>query len=198
MTRSGSIWIFATALALAGGIGTVRAQEPSEARIQELIRQAAERMAAGQSSTASQQAAGQTPAASSDTRPTVQMSLDDAVRLALERNLDIAVQRLNPQINDIAIASIRSIYHLSLTSTVFTQSQTTPATNTLGGANVAGAGVVNDTATYNAGVAQSIPWGGGNVAIQFNNSRGSTNSLNNLFNLSYTSFSTGQSTQPTH
>ena len=127
MIRSGSIWIFATALALAGDIGTVRAQEPSEARIQELIRQAAERMAAGQSSTASQQAAGQTPAASSDTRPTVQMSLDDAVRLALERNLDIAVQRLNPQINDIAIASIRSIYHPSLTSTVYSQSQTTPA-----------------------------------------------------------------------
>jgi outer membrane protein len=196
MTRSGSIWIFATALALAGGIGTVRAQEPSEARIQELIRQAAERMATGQTSTATQQPAAQSPGASSETRPTVQMSLDDAVRLALERNLDIAVQRLNPQISDISIASIRSVYHPSLTSTVFTQSQTNPATNTLGGANVAGAGVLNDTATYNAGVAQSIPWGGGSVAIQFNNSRVSTNSLNNLFNPSYTSFWTGQYTQP--
>jgi outer membrane protein len=196
MTRSGSIWIFATALALAGGIGTVRAQEPSEARIQELIRQAAERMATGQTSTATQQPAAQSPGASSETRPTVQMSLDDAVRLALERNLDIAVQRLNPQISDISIASIRSVYHPSLTSTVYTQSQTNPATNTLGGANVAGAGVVNDTATYNAGVAQSIPWGGGSVAVQFNNSRVSTNSLNNLFNPSYTSFWTGQYTQP--
>ena len=63
-------------------------------------------------------------------------------------------------------------------------------------ATCAGAGVVNDTATYNAGVAQSIPWGGGNVAIQFNNSRATTNSLNNLYNPSYNSFWTGQYTQP--
>ena len=39
--------------------------------------------------------------------------LDDAVKFALDRNLDIAVQRLNPEINDIAYASIKSIYHPS-------------------------------------------------------------------------------------
>ena len=30
------------------------------------------------------------------------LTLDDAVKFALDRNLDIAVQRLNPEINDIA------------------------------------------------------------------------------------------------
>ncbi len=181
MIRSGSIWIVATALSLAGLEVPAAAQETSEARIQELIRQSAERVATGQP-VATAQAPAIQAAATSDARPTVRLTLDDAVKLALDRNLDIAVQRLNPQINDIAIASIRSIYHPSLTSTVLTQSQTTPATNTLGGANVAGAGVVNDTANYNAGVAQSIPWGGGSVAVQFNNSRATTTSLNNLYN----------------
>ena len=36
----------------------------------------------------------------------MRLTLDDAVKLALDRNLDIAVQRLNPQINDIAVASL--------------------------------------------------------------------------------------------
>jgi outer membrane protein len=194
MIRSGSFWIVATAFSLAGLAGPAGAQETSEARIQELVRQAAERVATGQPVTA--QAPAIQAAAASETRPTVRLSLDEAVKLALDRNLDIAVQRLNPQINDIAIASIRSIYHPSLTSTVLTQSQTNPATNTIAGANVAGAGVVNDNANYNAGIAQSIPWGGGNLAIQFNNSRVTTTSLNNLYNPSYTSFWTGQYTQP--
>ena len=48
----------------------------------------------------------------------MRLTLDEAVKFALERNLDIAVQRLNPEINDIAIASISSVYHPSLTSIV--------------------------------------------------------------------------------
>ena len=38
-----------------------------------------------------------------ETRPTLRLTLDEAVKFALDRNLDIAVQRLNPQINDIAV-----------------------------------------------------------------------------------------------
>ena len=49
--------------------------------------------------------------------PTVALTLDDAVRFALERNLDIAVQRLNPQLQDIAIATAKTFYGPSLTST---------------------------------------------------------------------------------
>ena len=48
----------------------------------------------------------QQPAPAGAVRPVVRLTLDDAVKFALERNLDIAVQRLNPQINDIAIASV--------------------------------------------------------------------------------------------
>ena len=38
--------------------------------------------------------------ARADARRRCQLTLDDAVKLALERNLDIAVQRLNPQTFD--------------------------------------------------------------------------------------------------
>ena len=40
--------------------------------------------------------------------PTLALTLDDAVKLALERNLDIVVQRLNPQLQDIAMASAQA------------------------------------------------------------------------------------------
>ncbi len=68
----------------------------------------------------------------------VQLTLDDAVKLALDRNLDIAVQRLNPEINDIAIASMASFYHPTLTSTVGPQSNTIlPTSQTTLGTGVA-------------------------------------------------------------
>src|SRR5207245_10320951 len=101
------------------------------------------------------------------TRPTVQLTLDDAVRLALDRNLDIAVQRLNPEINDIAIASIRSIYHPAVTSTISTASLSQlPTSQLIGGTNV-----IQQTQTVNGGIAQSIPWGGGSVSAASNHFR---------------------------
>ena len=50
------------------------------------------------------------------TPPVVRLTLDEAVKFALDRNLDIAVQRLNPEIQDIAYASAQSVYHPALTS----------------------------------------------------------------------------------
>src|SRR5438128_1968514 len=84
----------------------------SESRIRELIAQAAAQSGAAMPAPATQT---QTPAGQ---RPTVRLSLDDAVKAALDRNLDIAVQRLNPEINDIAYASVAAVYHPNLTSTI--------------------------------------------------------------------------------
>ena len=134
--------------------------------------------------------------ATGDTRPVVQLGLDDAVRFALERNLDIQVQRLNPQINDIAVASIQSVYHPNLTSTLSTQSNTQAATRTLSGTQAAGQTVVQGNNTFNGGLSQSIPWGGGSLAIQLNNNRATTTSLNSLINPTYNTNWSGQYTQP--
>jgi outer membrane protein TolC len=115
---------------------------------------------------------------------------------SLDRNLDIAVQRLNPEINDIAIANIRTVYHPALTSTFSTQSTTNPANSTLAGSGQAGAGIVADTATYNGGVAQSVPWGGGSFSVALNNNRVKTTSQNTLFNPTFNTNWSGVYTQP--
>ena len=193
MTRTRSIWILAVALSLTGFTTVASAQQTSEVRIQELIRAAAERAAAAQSDSAAQVV--QAPAAP-DTRPVVRMTLDEAVKLALERNLDIAVQRLNPQINDIAIASILSVYHPSLNTTVTTQGQANPSATTLAGSNQAGAAVDTTLDIYNAGITQSVPWFGSSLAVTLNNNRQTTTNLTSLYNPTYNTNWSFQYVQP--
>jgi outer membrane protein len=200
MTRTRSKWMLAAAFALAstGASAQMSPQDSSELHIQQLIKQAAERVASGQT-TAAPAPAGttqQTASAKGDTRPVVHLTLDDAVKDALDHNLDIGVQRLNPEINDIAIASIRSVYHPFLTSQIWSQSQTSPTNSTLAGAGTAGLGINSNTQTFNGGVAQSIPWGGGSYSVALNNNRQWTQSQNTLFNPTFNTNWSGTYTQP--
>ena len=104
MTRNGSIWMLDRGRSPVAALAApARAQQLSEARIQRTDQ------AGGRDAWRAAQAPApqQPPARPGDTRPVVPLTLDDAVKLALDRNLDIAVQRLNPEINDIAVASLR-------------------------------------------------------------------------------------------
>ncbi len=105
-----------------------------------------------------------------------ELGLTDAVELALKQNLDIAVERLTPQAADFQIAGLRNFYRPLASSNLGQRHQVNPATNTLAGGNR----VVNDTTTYNFGVTQEMPWGGGNVNLAFGNTRQATS--NNLAN----------------
>ena len=192
MTRNGSIWMLTAALALSGLATPARAQQVSESRIRELITQAADRAASGNLATDAQPPA----ASAAGQRRIVRLTLDDAVRFALDRNLDIAVQRLNPEINDLALARIRAVYHPSLTSTLATQSLSTPATSTISGGGAAGVSVVSGVSTYNGGISQFVPWGGGSFNVALNNNRATTTSLNSLFNPAYNTNWSGVYTQP--
>ena len=193
MTRNGTIWTLTTAvtlLAFSGVLTPVRAGQISEARIRELIKQAADR--AGTGEPGAQQPAS---AAVGEARPVIPLTLDDAVKFALERNLDISVQRLNPEINDIAIASINSVYHPALTSTISDAKNVNTPTSQLQ-LSSGGSGVTQSTLNYNGGIAQSIKWGGGSYQVALNNSRGTTTSNNALFNPQFQSTWSGIYTQP--
>jgi outer membrane protein len=181
------------ALAVLLWTAPARAQQVSDARIKELIKQAAEHLAKGDPA---DQTATQPAAAAPRARPSVKLTLDEAVKLALDRNLDIAVQRLNPEINDIAIASIRSTYHPSLTSVFGPQSVTVLPTNQTTLASQGAAVPVRDTLTYNGGIAQNIPWGGGSFSAALNNFK-QTSTVNTVtYNPLFQSTWTFNYTQP--
>ena len=98
--------------------------------------------------------------------PTVPLTLEDAVRRAIDNNLEMAVERLNPQTFDFTLASLRANYNPIATSRFGRRDNVRPPTNLLnpGSPNVS-------TMTYNAGIAQNLRWGGGNYALTFNNAQ---------------------------
>ena len=104
----------------------------------------------------------QTPGASG---PRVTLTLEDAVKRALENNLDIAVQRIGQQIFDVDIASIRSVYSPTLSSLISNQSSKNASTSTISGGQT-GATINNSTFIFNGGIAQEVPWGGGNFSLR--------------------------------
>ena len=169
-------------------------QKPSEVHVQELIREAARIAASGQTSTpTTAQQGGQTTAPAAGSK--VSLTIEDAVKLALDKNLDIVVQRLNPEINDLSIATARAAFFPSLTSTVLTQGVTTPSTNSIAGGGAA-APVSQDATNWNGGLAQNLRWGGGNYNLTLNNTRSTSTSTINLYNPSYQPLWSAQFTQP--
>ena len=130
------------------------------ARTEALIKQAVERYASGLESSRAQNPLDATSAS------TVPLTLEDAVRRAVDNNLEIAVERLNPQTFDFTLASLRANYNPNATSNLGRRDNVRPPTNLLnpGSPNVS-------TMTYNAGIAQNMRWGGGNYALTFNNNK---------------------------
>jgi len=108
-----------------------------------------------------------TAAPTAPAAPAVNLTLDDATARALERNLDIAVERLNPQTFDFSLASINAAYRPTLNSAVGLRNATTFSRSQTAGAAV----LESETVTGNAGIGQNLRWGGGSLAVNFLNNR---------------------------
>ena len=157
----GRSFIAAASLVLFGsGAAFAQTTASDAARTDALIKQAVERYAAGLEASRAQNPLDATGAA------TVPLTLEDAVRRAVDNNLEVAVERLNPQTFDFTLASLRANYNPSATSTLGRRDNVRPPTNLLnpGSPNVS-------TMTYNAGITQNVPWGGGNYILTFNNNK---------------------------
>jgi outer membrane protein TolC len=120
------------------------------------------------------------------------LSVDDAVRLALENNLGIQAERLGPQIGTLAVATARGVYAPFLISTTTTRKSTEPPGNFLTGT---GDVITDDTFRTNAGMRQFVPWGGGSYQFTLDASRQTTNAFTN-YNPQLGSNFAGSYTQP--
>ncbi len=125
-------------------------------------------------------------------RPLLRLPLDEAVELALEQNLDIRVQRLNPLIQDLSIADVRSAWTPNLSTTFQNNAQTSPSTNQLSG----GLDQINtDTFLNTVGLNQLTPWGGF-YNVNWNSSNQSTTNFFTSFSPQLRSTMSLQYTQP--
>ena len=155
---------------------------PGSTREDAVVRQAMDTYQAGLAAInhrGSPEAAGQPGV---DTGLIRELALEEAVELALEKNLDIAVARLDPQAVDFTVAGVRNTYRPTLSTTFGTRDQVQLPTNQLNG----GVRVSNGTSTFNFGLAQPVPFFGGSYTVNFLNSRLDTTNTFSNFNPSYT------------
>jgi outer membrane protein len=129
------------------------------------------------------------------TGPRVSLTLEDAVKRALENNLDIAVQRIGQQVYDINYASIRSVYSPTVSSLIQNQSSKNASTSTISGGQT-GATINNSAFVFNGGVVQDVPWGGGNFSAALDNRRSATSNRTATINPQYSPTWSAQYTQP--
>jgi outer membrane protein len=127
--------------------------------------------------------------------PRVSLTLEDAVKRALENNLDIAVERIGQQVFDVNMASIRSVYSPTVSSLVSSQSSKNASTTTISGGQTL-ATITNSSFVFNGGLAQDVPWGGGSFTATLNNSRQETSNLTATVNPSYQPTWSAQYIQP--
>ena len=124
---------------------------------------------------------GQTPAATQalsapsaqPAGPAQPLSLEEAVKLALQNNLSVMVERINPGLQDLSILLARTAWTPNLTSTVRDGRTVSPITSFLSGAS---GNLQRDSLTANVGANQLLPWGA-NYTVLWDASRGKSNSV---------------------
>jgi outer membrane protein TolC len=161
------------------------------ARIEELVRYAREKYSQGQAQPQPAQAQ-QTLEERAGARPVIQLTAEQAVKMALENNIELSIERLNPQVQDLSIAQTRGAFRPTLGSTVNATSSMPLPTSLLNG----GTKVTNETANANVNISQTLPWFGTNYTAAFNNGRTNTTSSFATLNPQFTTQLTATINQP--
>jgi outer membrane protein TolC len=103
--------------------------------------------------------------------PARRLTVDEAVRLALEQNLNIQVTRLNPQIQDLNIAQAYTAWTPSFSASLNNNSSNSPVNSFLSGASDK---VTQDRFSTNLTTSQLFRWGG-SYSFSWDSNRFSTN-----------------------
>jgi outer membrane protein len=167
--------------------GAASGVDPARAR--ELVALAKANFEDGQAKPAEQK---QTLEERAVARPVMKLTVDDAVKRALDNNIELSVERLNPTLSELAWETVRAAYVPTFGSTVNTSSNNPLPTSLLNG----GTNVTNKTANFNVNISKSLPWYGSTLTAQFNNSRTDTSSSFATLNPQYTAQLQAVFTQP--
>jgi outer membrane protein TolC len=121
----------------------------------------------------------------------LELSLEDAIEIALQRNLGLIVQRYNDADSELDLEQSFGLYDLTATAELSSLSEASPSVSILGGADVS----TTDTQTWNFGLSQLIMTGG-SIGFAFNNTETDSNSNFATVNPAYRSDVDFTFTQP--
>jgi outer membrane protein TolC len=113
----------------------------------------------------------------------LKLTRDDAVRLAIENNPELAVTRLEPAANDARVSAAQAVFLPTFTSSLQRNSTQTPPVNLFSGEG----GVRSAFWSGDAGLTQRLPWGGGAYDVLFTSQRATTDNPFTTFTPSLTS-----------
>jgi len=132
----------------------------------------------------------ETPAQTEDPDP-IQLTLQQAIEMALENNLNVVVSRLDTQVQAEGVASARGVYKPFVSASLNNLDSRSPAQNQLIGASILSSTRTNTALAWDQQLAT-----GGNYNVSWQNLRQTTNSAFSGFNPLYDAALSAQVIQP--
>ena len=108
--------------------------------------------------------------------PVRTLTIEEAVRLALDNNLGVQIARINPQISDLSVALARAAWLPTFSTTVQGSNASTPNSSFLSGGATGQSGISNGRLSSNIGLLQQTPWGG-SYQVGWDSTRSTTTNL---------------------
>ena len=118
------------------------------------------------------------PAQKAPGAPSVlRLTVDDAVTMAADANVDLKADRLDPQISDTRVAAAVGVFKPIFTTGVNRNNQLQPPSSFL-----IPTATRYDIVTSNVGMSQKLPWFGTSYSVAWNNTHTDSNSFLNSYN----------------
>jgi HAE1 family hydrophobic/amphiphilic exporter-1 len=121
-------------------------------------------------------ASAQTPPAA-QAPETLRLTVDEAVKMALEHNVDLNADRIDPQISDTRVAAAAGAFRPTINTSVLSNNQLQPPSSFL-----IPTPTRTDVTSTNAGVSQRLPWLGTTYNVGWTTTHTNSNSFLNSFN----------------
>ena len=107
----------------------------------------------------------------------LRLTVDDAVKMALDQNVDLKADRLDPQISDTRVAAAYGVFKPTIVTSLNSNNQLTPPSNFL-----IPAAQSTDVVSSNAGIGQRLPWFGTTYNLSWTTTHTDSNSILNSYN----------------
>src|SRR2546430_16385681 len=111
------------------------------------------------------------------TPATLRLSVDDAVKMALDSNVDLRADRLDPQISDTRVAAASGVFRPTIVTSLNSNNQLQPPSSFL-----VPTATETDIVTTNAGVSQRLPRFGTSYTLGWTTAHTNSNSFLNSYN----------------
>jgi outer membrane protein len=108
---------------------------------------------------------------------TLRVTVDDAVKMALDHNVDLNAERLDPQISDTRVAAAAGAFRPTFNTGLNRNNQLQPPSSFL-----IPTATRNDAVTSSAGLAQRLPWFGTTYSVAWNAVHTDSNSFLQSYN----------------